>query len=258
MCINLINTHASRLVLKTIVGCNSFISGLATTSVKLLRRKSKEKKKPPLSVWILDCRTVLIDQKIYVIGGCDVDSWFEVLDIKTQTWRALSSPGAGHELYNININVNPDAFEGKLYVATHEKDYTYDPKDGTWKAAREESSWRELWDSCVIDNVMYSYNYPGIIKWYDYEGRVWREIKGLEGLPSCTRLVCNYGGKLVVMWRQWHKKHSENPNPKIWCAKTALEKRHKDEIWGKTEWRNSVLEIPMSFYSFLCVAVSIC
>ncbi|EOA18377.1 hypothetical protein CARUB_v10006907mg [Capsella rubella] len=228
------------------------------------------------SVWILDCRSntwrdgpnmiaarkypraVLIDQKIYVIGGCNVDSWFEVLDIKTQTWRALPSPGARHELCNININVNPDGFEGKLYVASHENDYTYDPKDGTWKVVREESSWRELWDSCVIDNVMYSYDYPGIIKWYDYEGRVWREVKGLEGLPSCTRLVRNYGGKLVVMWRQWPKKHSENSNPKIWCAKIALEKRHKDEIWGKTEWSNTVLEIPMSFYSFLCVAVTIC
>ncbi|EOA25842.1 hypothetical protein CARUB_v10019215mg [Capsella rubella] len=134
------------------------------------------------SVRILDCRSntwrdgpnmtvarklhqaVLINQEIYVIGGCDVDNWFEVLDIKTQTWRALPSPGAGHELCIKSIYVNPDDFIGKLYVTSYDNDFTYEPKDGTWKVVREESSWRELMDSCVIDNVMYSYDYPGIIK----------------------------------------------------------------------------------------------
>ncbi|EOA18312.1 hypothetical protein CARUB_v10006825mg, partial [Capsella rubella] len=103
------------------------------------------------SVWILDCRSntwrdgpnmtaarvlphaVLINQEIYVMGGCTIGSWFEVLDIKTQIWRALPGPGADYDLCRSYIVVNPDAFEGKLYIASYENDYTYEPKDGTWK-----------------------------------------------------------------------------------------------------------------------------
>ncbi|CAD5333484.1 unnamed protein product [Arabidopsis thaliana] len=35
------------------------------------------------------------------------------------------------------INVNPNALEGKLYVAAQINDYTYEPKDDTWKVTVE-------------------------------------------------------------------------------------------------------------------------
>ncbi|EOA18983.1 hypothetical protein CARUB_v10007628mg, partial [Capsella rubella] len=227
-----------------------------TSSVRMLDCRSNTwRDGPNMTVARILQHAVLINQEIYVMGGCDVDNWFEVLDIKTQTWRALPSPGAGHELCLNNIEVNPDAFIGKLYVASRDNDYTYDPKDGSWKIVREESSRIHLLYSCVIDNVMYIY--LGHIKWYDSEGRVWREIKGLERLCSGTKQIHNSGGKLVAIWTQVHEKDSENRKSNVWCAKIALENRHKDEIWGKTEWLNIVHEIPRSYLFSKCVAVSV-
>ncbi|KAG7543294.1 Kelch repeat type 1 [Arabidopsis thaliana x Arabidopsis arenosa] len=233
------------------------------------------------SVRILDCQShtwrdgpnmmiarsdpvaVYLDEKIYVMGGCKNDesaNWFEVFDIKTQTWKALPNPD--HELREY-FYVNPDALEKKLYLAADTKDYTYEPKDGTWKVVREVSSCQQILYSCVIENVMYSFcDSHGHIKWYDTEGREWREVKGLDIFYSHRwGLICivNYGGKLVVMWRQWSAvNHSQNPETKICCAKIALEKRHGDEIWGTLEWCNIVLTLPNSYYCLTtCVAVSI-
>ncbi|EFH44969.1 hypothetical protein ARALYDRAFT_916347 [Arabidopsis lyrata subsp. lyrata] len=54
-----------------------------------------------MTVARVDPIVVLIDQKIYVMRGCEDDesaNLFEVFDIKTQIWRSLPSPGADHEL----------------------------------------------------------------------------------------------------------------------------------------------------------------
>lgn len=57
---------------------------------------------------------------------------------------------------------------------------TYEHKSGAWEVVREKSSDMEVW--CVIENVMYSCTYSGCLRWYDYEAKEWREIKGLEYL----------------------------------------------------------------------------
>ncbi|CAL9224239.1 unnamed protein product, partial [Arabidopsis halleri] len=54
-----------------------------------------------MTVAPVDPTADLIDQDIYLMRGCEDDesaNWFEVFDIKTQTWRPLPSPGADHEL----------------------------------------------------------------------------------------------------------------------------------------------------------------
>ncbi|CAL9224235.1 unnamed protein product, partial [Arabidopsis halleri] len=244
---------------------------------------------PSSSVRILDCRihtwrdgpnmtvarsdpvAVYLDEKIYVIGGCKNDesaNWLEVLDIKTQTWRALPSPGTHHELHCEDIKFNPSAFKGKLYVAAETKDYTYEPKDGTWNVVREKLIFKDIRHWCVIEDVMYSCTYVGSLMWYDSEGREWREIKGSNefnvGLTWYLKKrsvhgIVNYGGKLVVIWRQWYNDDGKGWNTKVGFSKIALEKRHKDEIWGKTEWWvNSVHTVPrLCYFCFTCLAVSI-
>ncbi|KAG7543891.1 Kelch-type beta propeller [Arabidopsis thaliana x Arabidopsis arenosa] len=239
---------------------------------------------PSSSVRILDCRihtwrdapnmtlarsepmAVYLDEKIYVMGGCKNDesaNWLEVFDIKTQTWRALPSPRTDHELRCKYIKVNPNAFKGKLYVAAETKDYTYEPKDGTWNVVREKSIFKDIIDWCVIEDVMYSCTYSGSLLWYDSEGREWREIKGLDVFNVCLTWyfkkmhvhgIVNYVGKLVVVWRQWYNEDGKGPKTKVGFSKIALENRHKD-IWGKTEWVNTVLEIPKSYYTLTCVDV---
>ena len=44
-----------------------------------------------------NARSALLDEKIYVMGGCDIDqynaNWIEVFDLKTQSWTCLPGPG---------------------------------------------------------------------------------------------------------------------------------------------------------------------
>lgn len=145
-------------------------------------------KAPPSSaVHILDCRThmwrygrsmlvaragaksVFLDEKIYVMGGCGEDesmTWMEVYDIKTQTWRPLPSHGAAEfrsEWFMINV------LEGKIYANSETKDYAYDPKEGTWEVVETHSCLGSLRSWCVIEDVMYSFINSGYFKWYDSE-----------------------------------------------------------------------------------------
>lgn len=131
-----------------------------------------------------DACAEFLREKIYVMGGCEIDeysaNWIEVFDIKTQSWTALPGPGDDDEElrdqlrreYCDIVNVS----EGKLYLAAEEKDYTYEPKDGTWKVIKEQSSFLsvEMW--CWIENVVYCYTDSGYFMWSDPEGREWREI----------------------------------------------------------------------------------
>ncbi|KAF3531311.1 hypothetical protein DY000_02037090 [Brassica cretica] len=190
---------------------------------------------PSSSVRILDCRshtwrdgpnmtidredapTALLDEKIYVVGGCNIDmystNWIDVFDIRTQSWTALPGPGPDEddELvddYRALVNV----FEGKIYLATDEKDYTYDPKDGTWKLVKEKASFVPdsvmFW--CEMDNVLYCCTDLGYLMWStsEIEGREWREIKGLDKLRKHLKTgkeieMANYGGMLLVMWHSY-------------------------------------------------------
>ncbi|CAA7027509.1 unnamed protein product [Microthlaspi erraticum] len=240
-----------------------------SSSVRVLNCRSHTwRNAPNMTVAREEATAILLDQKIYVMGGCvndksSANNWFEVFDINTQTWSALPSPRADYDELRQYIVVNA-AVKGKIYAMAQEKEYTYEPTSGAWEVVREKSSHLDVW--CAIENVMYCCTYAGHLCWYDYEAKEWREIKGLEylrgdrtwglGMRSGFGLV-NYGGKLVVM-RPRIEKESLKLKVKIWCAKIALEKRVGGEVWGKIEWLNSVLKVPKSYeYCVSCVAVSI-
>ena len=184
-----------------------------------------------------DAATALLDEKIYVMGGCDIDAystnWVEVFDIRTQSWTAFPGP-----VFDVDEKLVDDyrdivnVYDGKIYLATDEKDYTYDPKDGTWKLVRENTSFIPDSVECWCDemeNVIYCCTDSGYLMWStsEIEGREWREIKGLNKL--CKHLksenefeMANYGGKLLVMW---HSYPDLCIRKKIWYAKICLESR---------------------------------
>ncbi|CAG7886784.1 unnamed protein product [Brassica rapa] len=222
-------------------------------------------KKPSSSVRILDCKshtwhdgpnmtvarecasTLLLGEKIYVLGGCNIDVYstnlFEVFDIRTQSWTALTGPRSGeddevsHTCCSI-VNV----FEGKIYAAENLKDYAYEPKHGTWKLVREKSRFLPrsfkvmFW--CEMENVLYLCTDLGYLLWYgsEIEDREWREIKGLDKLRKHLKTgmgveMVNYGGMLLVMWHSYPYHCIRN---KIWYAKICLESRCSGrEMWGK-------------------------
>ncbi|CAH8392375.1 unnamed protein product [Eruca vesicaria subsp. sativa] len=96
--------------------------------------------------------------------------------------------------------------------------------------------------------------YYDVFKWYDTEARVWRQMKGLKGLPKfasygCVKLA-DYGGKMAVLWDKYLPS-SGYKKKTIWCAVISLERPNSEEIWGKVEWLDAVLTVPES-YEFVC------
>ncbi|CAH8253992.1 unnamed protein product [Arabidopsis lyrata] len=73
---------------------------------------------PNMKLKRINAFACLIDDKIYVMGGCTTcygnSSWFEMFDITSQTWRNLPM------IPDINISLaydwRIDAVEGKIYV----------------------------------------------------------------------------------------------------------------------------------------------
>ncbi|KAL0726719.1 hypothetical protein Bca4012_022812 [Brassica carinata] len=163
----------------TTVGSEIYIiggpDGEPSASVRILDCRSHTwRDGPNMTVARDDAYTALLDGKIYVMGGCDIDSystnWIEVFDVRTQSWTALPGPGPDvddelrHAYYFIIVNV----CEGKIHVATIGKDYSYESKDGTWKLVREKSNLFfsnsvEAW--CEMENVLYCCTDLGYLMW---------------------------------------------------------------------------------------------
>ncbi|CAA7018272.1 unnamed protein product [Microthlaspi erraticum] len=136
------------------IGSEIYISGgpweEPSSSVQIFDCRSHTwRNGPNMTVAREDACARFRNEKIYVMGGCDIDeysaSWIEVFDMTSQSWTAFPGPGADeaelrnllHGGYDYNIvNVS----QGKLYVNIDEKEYTYELKDGTWKVVRQQSS----------------------------------------------------------------------------------------------------------------------
>ncbi|KAG2306499.1 hypothetical protein Bca52824_026247 [Brassica carinata] len=229
---------------------------------------------PNMTVARKNAETVLLDEKIYVMGGCDIDeynaNWIEVFDIKSQSWSALPGPGADdEELLNHLRNNNWEyyivsVFKGKLYVVAGEKEYSYEPKNGTWKLLREYSSF--------IGNVTYCCTDSGNLIWsgFENEGIEWREIKGLEklrehptrGLEIGSQFgLVSSGGQLLVMWDPYDLSVSSSSikqNNKFWYARISLESRcNGRDVWGKVECVDMLTISIESYVRFECFAASV-
>lgn len=126
----------------------------------------------------------VIDGKIYVIGGCVVDNWArsinwaEVFDAKSQTWAAVASSGL--EVREKWMHASA-VMEGRVYAMADRNGVVYEPEGGgEWGVPekRLDLGWRGR--ACVIEDVLYCYDYLGKIRGYDPKGRVWREVRGVE------------------------------------------------------------------------------
>ncbi|CAH8366447.1 unnamed protein product [Eruca vesicaria subsp. sativa] len=214
------------------------------------------------------------DDKIYVMGGCrarfEHQSWFEMFDIKTQTWETLpANPDQKVRLGCKNVRKIGVAHE-KIYVKTDLElnDWVYDLKERKWSVADLELSlyWSNSW--CVIDNVIYSYSFSRYV-WYDLKSGRWKNVRGLEllrkyrsfsgvssGYPNCVVELVNYGGKLVIVWDKFERRGRSQKN--IWCAVVALRRINNGSIvWGEIEWFDVVYTVPKSYEFLHSLAVSV-
>ncbi|KAL1205386.1 F-box/kelch-repeat protein [Cardamine amara subsp. amara] len=208
-------------------------------------------------LWLGGMCAVFLDEKIYVLGDSVTNkssSYFEVFDLKTQSWRALQLPD--NDLYDYN---KCNVVEGKLYVVSKQKDYMYDPKEGTWKVAREESIFEYVTSWCVIENVIYCYTSFG----YDSGCREWKLIKGLEELykhpPRCIMIgdvltMVNHSGKLLVVWEIFLYRQKE-----YLFAQVTLETRgNGSEVWGMVECVDVMFPAALNTFVYIdCFTVSV-
>ncbi|EOA18177.1 hypothetical protein CARUB_v10006655mg [Capsella rubella] len=190
----------------------------------------------------------VLDGKIYVTGGCkdcsNSSNWMEVFSPHTQTWEPVSSPGA--EIGGCGIHQSA-AVEGEIVIA-NSNGLVYKPKEGRWRRLELEMHLGWVWYSyCVVENVLYYY-YEGEFNWYDTKVRLWKKLKGVKGLPRfarCGGKMADYGGKMAVFWDKIITSNGCK-NKTILCAVIALERR-SEEIWGKVEWHDAVLTVPLSY-----------
>ncbi|KAG7619002.1 F-box/kelch-repeat protein [Arabidopsis thaliana] len=228
-------------------------------------------REPSSKVSILDCRshtwrdgprmrlnrrsstTSVVDGKIYVTGGTeDTDNpshWIEVFDPKIQSWGTVTNPHIVKVWEEVCYRraVKSIGHDGKLYLSG-DKYVVYDPDEGKWNSVEEH--WLIGYaigsSNCVVDNILFYWD-QGVFKWYDSKVSSWKQLKGLEGLPDdfSQREYCklvDLGGKMAVLWDKWEY----SGVCMIFCAEISLEKRDGDEIWGKVEWFDTVLEVGAS------------
>ncbi|KAL1203697.1 putative F-box/kelch-repeat protein [Cardamine amara subsp. amara] len=209
------------------------------------------KKKPLMNV---------VDGKIYVVEtstNCDFSNVIEVFDPKTQIWEHVLSPTCA-EIRGTYIEKS-FVFEGNFYLLLRDeflrdKNVVYKPKENKWDVVGVgfKMLMARLFYSCVIDNVLYFW-YPDssfMLKWYDYEGGSWRDLKGLEELHKLPKLgfcCVSYGSKIVLLWEENVSSSGFTKKKMVWCAEIVLETHNGQEILGKVMWCDVVLTVPKSY-----------
>jgi hypothetical protein len=230
---------------------------------------------PSANVWALDCRfnrwqpaprmpvgrefaaAGAVDGKIYVMGGCVGDTWArsthwaEVFDPGTGTWEPVASPIEVRDKWMHASAV----VDGKVYAMADRGGIVYNANNGEWESVESEldMGWRGR--ACVVDGVLYCYDYLGKIRGFDVEEKAWRELRGVErGLPRflCGATMANVGGKLLVVWEVKGKV------VEIWCAEIAVEKREGGrELWGEIGWVDKVGFFPSESFIVHCLAAAV-
>lgn len=233
---------------------------------------------PSPHVWVLDCRlhtwekapnmrvgrefaaTGVTNTNIYVIGGCVVDNWSrarnwaEVFDPKTKSWSPVCSEIEFREKWMHASAVIGD----KIYAMGDRGGVKYDPKNSSWENVECELDigWRGR--GCVVNGLLYCYDYLGKIRAFDVNKGVWRELRGVDkDLPRflCGATMANLGGNLVVLW-EGNGGSGNGKEIGIWCAEIEVKEDENGVLWGKICWSGLVLSVPCRSSIVNCVGVT--
>ncbi|XP_043722617.1 F-box/kelch-repeat protein SKIP6 [Telopea speciosissima] len=229
---------------------------------------------PSSTVWIFDSRfsrweigpkmrvgrefaaAGVLNGKIYVMGGCLVDSWArstnwaEVFDPVLGSWAPVPSPAEVREKWMHGSAV----IEDKFYAMADRGGVFYDPFEASWGYVPTELDlgWRGR--AAVVDGVLYCYDYLGKIRGYDVKEGIWKELKGVQkDLPKflCGATMANVGGRLSVIW----EKKGTGKQMEISCAEVEVHNDSNGGLWGSIVWSQVILVIPVGSSIVHCLAV---
>lgn len=217
------------------------------------------RKAPSVPVELMTFSACVVDEKIHVAGihAESLKNVSMVLDARTGTWdhavpipTSLTRRGV--------LNMRSVCIDGKPHVAIDRGVVCYNSLEGKWERAK--SNMGSFWFSdsySEVENVLYTVR-DGELRWYDGEVNAWISVEGLVGLPKflpgVSVRLCDYGGKMVVVW---DKDMLSSGEKMIWCAEIALERREISEMWGKVEWIDHVLTVPIGYYIVKALAVTV-
>lgn len=185
--------------------------------------------------------------------------WTEVFDPIVGRWEAVPSPVEVREKWMHASAV----VGGRIYAMADRGGVVFDPREKVWESVGSEldMGWRGR--ACVVEGVLYCYDYLGKIRGFDMVNDVWKELKGVEnGLPKflCGATMANVGGRLVVVWEG--KGGGGNGKEKgkemeIWCAEIEVKDKGDGDLWGEISWSEKVLVVPNGSSIVHCLAVSL-
>ncbi|KAI3850107.1 hypothetical protein MKW98_001051 [Papaver atlanticum] len=204
---------------------------------------------PSPNVWVFDslarefAAAGVVHGRIYVIGGCLVDSWFrsshwaEVFDPVEGEWEAVPSP--------------VDVKEKRMHRCAVIGD-----KELSWDVVKTEIDlgWRGR--ATVVDGILFCYDYLGKIKVFDENVGWWRELKGLvSGLHKflCGATMANVGGNLCVLW----ERKGMGKEMEICCAEISIREDSCGGSWGSIVWSQIILVVPNGASVVHCLAVGL-
>ena len=138
------------------------------------------------------------------------------------------------------------SFRGNLCLLFRDKAVVYNPKENKWDVVAKELKMLLScdYDSCMIDNVIYTYSGGSfrMLNWYDCVERSWGDLKGMKKLPELPKAyrgslrLENCGGKIVLLWEENVRSICSMKEKMLWCAEVALERLNSREIYGKVKW----------------------
>nr|AAD17430.1 unknown protein [Arabidopsis thaliana] len=232
----------------------------SSSSVSILDCRSHTwREAPSLREGLCSVSSSVLDRKIYVAGSClDGDSYtyknsFEVFDTETQFWDpdTITCSKTEGDFYGCGTACIDGEFH-VVPVGQKREAVAYNSKEGRWDMVGQQMDHYKFSASCEIQNVLYSCTH-GVFRWYDTNAMMWRDLKGLVGLPmfgsGANVKLADYGGKLTVLWEEELPSRGPDSGYKkmIRCAEIALERRKSCEIWGIVEWFGDVLTEPVGY-----------
>ncbi|KAJ0234001.1 F-box domain-containing protein [Hirschfeldia incana] len=252
---------------------------IPTSGVSILDCKTHRwRKAPRMPVELTELSTRFLDRKIYVLGRFHQDgswkSYFEVFNTDTQTWDLPRCGGFDSARITFVI-------DGKLHVVTlFDGVFAFNSKQCRWDLVEQYPSTGTgtmfSGSYCEVDNLLYSVSKDGALRWYDSDKTRWRDLKGLVGLPKLPSPLAGYGSyvkltgfgggkimvffffkkkKIMVFWNTNYSCHLTQRET-ICCAEISLERRNGD-CWGKLEWSDSVLSVPVGTKFVKVLAVTL-
>ncbi|CAH2080159.1 unnamed protein product [Thlaspi arvense] len=197
----------------------------------------------------------LIDDKIYVFGGCwdvaDSSNWVEVYDIETGTWESLfvSSPKTPLKIQQSVVLDEKQAYavleEKQVYAVDEDGQFfSFSPSKREFVADGKTDPNQEYRNDWLMFEALFCRGVGGRILWRLPCELEWKEVKGLEELCGYELIkICLYSTeRFAVLW----KAPDQGPGQvlELWYGEISLTRRKEGEaweVWGKVECSAAVL-----------------